>query len=139
MSLVDHAHRHWHRSEKLRFLVVGGWNTVFGYAVFVLLYWLAGGWLHYAIIATMAHFLAVTQSFIGQRTLVFPSATDPWSHQFLRFHVASLAALGINLGLLSLLVEVLHLYVPAAQALAMLLSIAVSYLLHKHYSFRETL
>jgi putative flippase GtrA len=137
MSPVETLQRRWRSSERLRFLVVGGWNTAFGYGLFVALYWLLGTWLHYVAIAMIAHLLAVTQSFVSQRRLVFFAATG-WLRQYLRFHVASLAALGINLAVMTLLVEAASLRVLAAQAVATCVSVVATYLMHKHYSFRES-
>lgn len=125
----------WHASQKFRFLVVGGWNTVFGYLVFVVLYGLLAAYAHYLVIATAAHFLAVIQSFVSQRRLVFHAA-GRWLPQYLRFNAASLAALFGSLALLSMLVETVGLDVLVAQAVTTAASVAVSYLLHKHFSFK---
>lgn len=136
MIAMDALRRRWRESEKLRFLAVGAWNTAFGYGLFLALYWLCGAWLHYLAIAVLSHLVAVTQSFVSQRTMVF-SAPAGWLGQYLRFHVASLLALGANLGMLALLVEVFGLHVLVAQAAATAVAVVAAYLLHKHYSFRE--
>lgn len=127
-------HDLWYGNQKLRFLIVGGWNTAFGYLVFVALYWLLLAWLHYLVIAAAAHFIAVTQSFVSQRCVVF-RASGLWLRQYWRFHVASLVALGINLAALGLLVEILRAHVLVAQAVATAVSVVTAYLLHRHYSF----
>lgn len=126
----------WRNNRKLRFLVVGAWNTAFGYALFLALYWLVGDRLHYIAIGLVSHLAAVTQSFATQRLMVF-SAAAGWLPQYLRFHVASLASLGINLGLMTLLIEAFGVHVLAAQAVATAVTVIATYLLHKHYSFRE--
>lgn len=125
----------WLGNRELRFLVVGGWNTGFGYLAFVALYWLLAARLHYLAIATASHFLAVTQSFVSQRQLVFHAA-GPWMPQYLRFNVASLATLGGSLCLLFVLVDKLGLHVLVSQAVTTAVVVVASYLLHKHYSFK---
>lgn len=127
----------WRTRRELRFLVVGAWNTAFGYLIFVGIYWLLAARLHYLAIATTAHFIAVTQSFASQRRLVF-EASGPWLPQYLRFNAANLAALAGSLGLLFVLVERIGLHVLVSQALTTAVAVAASYLLHKHYSFRKT-
>ena len=125
----------WRDNEHLRFLAVGGWNTLFGYLLFVLLYWLLSASLHYMAIAVVAHFGAVTQSYMTQRHLVFRAARGGW-RQFLRFNISNLTALGFGLVCLWLLVDTLGLAVLLAQAITTMASVVLSYLLHKHYSFR---
>ena len=128
--------RQWRSNQKLRFLVVGGWNTLFGYLVFLLIYTTLGSRLHYLTIAVVSHFLAVTQSFISQRRWVF-GAGAPWWVQYLRFNLSHLATLGLGFILLWLLVDWAGLPVLLSQALVTLVSVCASFVLHKNYSFRR--
>ena len=130
---LSHA---WRGNQKLRFLVVGTWNTVFGYLAFLLIYQILGNWLHYLFVAVFAHLLTVTQSFITQRRWVF-GIVAPWGTQYLRFNVSHLATLGLALTLLWLLVDRAGLPVLLSQALVAAISVCASYLAHRHYSFRE--
>ncbi len=50
--------------EPLLYLVVGGWNTVFGYAVFALLYWLLNAQLPSPVIVLLAYVIAVVNNFL---------------------------------------------------------------------------
>ena len=123
------------RSDKLRFLVTGAFNTGFGYSVFVSLYFLFGDQAHYLIIATIAHALSVTVAFIGHRRIVFRS-TAPWLEEFIRYNL-SLATVFL-LGLLGLymLVDGAGLHPSLAQAIILMLSVGISYIAHRHFSFR---
>ena len=47
--------RGWRHHEQLRFLVVGAWNTAFGYGVFLTLYLLLQDAMHYLAIAVLAY------------------------------------------------------------------------------------
>jgi len=126
----------WHTSAKFRFLLIGAWNTLVGYAVFAGLYLLVGHWIGYLATAVGAHLLAVTQSFVAQRRLVFRSQ-GVWWKEYCRFHIAHLGSLLVGLALLSLLVELLHLQPLLAQALVTVLSVVLSYFLHQHFTFRK--
>ncbi len=131
---LDTPRRLWKDSRKLRFLVVGGWNTLFGYVSFYVLYLLAADRLHYLIIAVIAHFVAVTQSYVMQRRLVFRSAA-PVPREFMRFNASLIGTLLFGLLTMALLVEAAGMSPLIAQAIVILLSVMLSYLLHSRLSF----
>jgi putative flippase GtrA len=126
--------RLWQDSRKLRFLIVGGWNTLFGYLSFYVLYLLAAEHLHYLIIAVIAHFVAVTQSYVMQRRLVFRSDA-PVPGEFLRFNASLIGTLLFGLLAIYLLVEAAALSPLVAQAIVILTSVILSYVLHSRLSF----
>lgn len=123
-------------SEKLRFLIVGGYNTLFGYLAFALAYVLFGAQIHYTILVILVHFIALTNSFITQRFFVFKSR-GPWFAEFMRFQVSYLALLPVGLGLLALLHDYAGLPVLLAQAYALVIMVVISYLSGRHFTFRK--
>lgn len=131
---LDAPRRLWRDSRKLRFLVIGGWNTLFGYLSFYVLYLLTADRLHYLIIAILAHFVAVTQSYIMQRRLVFRSDA-PVAGEFLRFNASHVGTLLFGLLAMALLVEAARMSPLIAQAIVILISVVLSYLLHSRLSF----
>lgn len=124
------------QSEKLRFLLIGGYNTVFGYLSFALAYWWLGARWHYVFIAIGTHFIAVTHSFLTQRYWVFRSR-GPWLTEFLRFHVAYLAMLPVGIGLLAFFFDFVGLPMLLAQACALVVSVCLSYLSSSRFTFRR--
>ncbi len=126
--------RLWQNSRKLRFLIIGGWNTLFGYLSFYVLYLLAADRLHYLIIAVIAHFVAATQSYAMQRRLVFRSGA-PIRAEFLRFNASLIGTLLFGLLAMYLLVEAAALSPLIAQAIVILASVILSYVLHSRVSF----
>lgn len=124
----------WQGSRKLRFLIVGGWNTLFGYLAFYVLYLLTADRLHYLVIAVIAHFVAVIQSYAMQRRMVFRSAA-PIVGEFLRFNASLAGTLLFGLLAMYLLVETVALSPPIAQAIVILTSVILSYVLHSRVSF----
>jgi len=73
-----------------RFLVVGAYNTVFGYVVFVGLYYWIGDRVHYNLVLLVSYIISVTNSYLLQRRFVF-SSTSRRMAEFLRFNVVNLA------------------------------------------------
>lgn len=128
--------RLWDQSEKFRFLVVGAYNTVAGYLIFIALYLLLGSRLHYIIIAMLAHFLAVINAFIGHKFLVF-RARGKLLTDFLRFNMTYAGTLLFGLAALPFMVEILGFHPVASQGMLLVLTVVSSYVLHKKLSFRR--
>jgi putative flippase GtrA len=128
------SRRLWHGSLKLRFLVIGGWNTFFGYLCFSVLYLLAADYLHYLIIAIIAHIVNVIQAYVMQRRVVFRSDARIVS-EFLRFNASLIGTLLFNLLAMYLLVTFTAVSPLLAQAIVILTSLIVTYVLHNRISF----
>ena len=126
----------WRDNRQLRYLVVGAWNTAAGYCIFALLYLAVGKSVDYMVIAVVSHILAVTQSFVMQRRVVFRSQANAWA-EYLRFHVAHQGSLGLGLILLPIFVEVAGLSPLFAQAIATAIVVIASYFVHRHFTFRK--
>lgn len=128
--------RLWERFCALRFLVVGGFNTVAAYLFFALLYHLFGkGWWDVAIQLATSIF-GITLSYITHRIFTYRSH-GVWWKEYLRFYVVY----GAQLLLHSLLFLVFSTWLGfngyATQLVLMALFTAVSYWAHKVYSFKE--
>ena len=126
----------WHRSRHLRYLAIGAWNTLAGYAIFAGLYLAFTPHIGYMIIAAISHLLAVTQSFVTQRWIVFRSSSH-WLGEYLRFNITHLGSLAIGLTLLPLMVEVFNTPPLIAQAIVTALIVVASYFVHQHFTFRK--
>ncbi|GAC1301473.1 MAG: hypothetical protein NVSMB10_01020 [Steroidobacteraceae bacterium] len=129
------AWRRWGRSERLRFIAVGVYNTAFGYASFALLYLAIGPYLNWSLLLAIAHCLSVTNAFIAHRRMTFRSSARWWP-EYLRFHASYLSILGFNLLALSALVKGAGIPPLPAAALVMGATMCLSYVLHRKFSFR---
>jgi Predicted membrane protein len=121
--------------EQLLYLVVGGWNTVFGYGMWALMQYLFGGYLHYLAVVLLAWPIAVLNAYLGHRYIVFRSR-GPVLKELPRFSLVYVAALVVNLALLPVALSVLPLNIYVVQALLLGLVVVCSYWSHKHFSFR---
>jgi putative flippase GtrA len=124
------------RDQRVAFLIVGGINTVVGFLIFAGFLVLLGK-QRYLVALVCSHVVAVLIAFVLYRFVVFRVRghvlADLW-----RFETVYLSALAVNLVVLPVLVELAHLPVLLAQALIVLVTSLMSYLGHKHYSFRRT-
>jgi len=124
------------KSAEVRFLAVGIFNTAFGYLAFVFLYLAFGTRVHYLIVSSIAHVVSVFVAFTGHRILVFRS-TRPWLEEFIRYNVSLLFSFIIGLLTLYAMVEFARLSPSGGQAVAVIVSVVVSYVAHRYYSFRR--
>src|SRR4051794_545714 len=61
------------RREQLLYLVVGAWNTIFGYGVWAVMQYLLGDTLNYLVIIVLSWPIAVLNAYLGYRYIVFRS------------------------------------------------------------------
>jgi putative flippase GtrA len=116
------------------YVAVGGWNTLFGYGVFAILYFLAGDVLGFAVIIVASYLLAILNAYVGYRYVAFRSHASI-VRELPRFSAVYLATMVVNLAFFPIALQVLPLSPYLVQALFMLGVVVVSYLGHRHFSF----
>jgi putative flippase GtrA len=123
--------------RRIRYVIVGGWNTVFGYAAFAGLTLSLHQRLHYVVILLIGHIVTVSQGFVLHRSVVY-RVTGHLFRDFSRFQMMYAGALAANAALLVALVHSAHLPVLLAQALIVTALPLVTYFGHKHFTFRRS-
>lgn len=121
--------------EKLLYLVVGGWNTLFSYGCFSLLYYLLQDDVFPSLILAMAYVLSSVNGFLGYRYIVFRAAGHPLA-QYVRFQFVYLPLLLVNMVVLPLALAYTSLNAYAVQALFAVVTVVGGYLGNKHFAFR---
>lgn len=126
----------WQRYDKLRFLIVGGWNFVFGYCQFAFFYWwLNDFWSDFAILI-LTNVIGITHSFITHRFLTFHS-DGVWWKEYLKFYaVYGFQALAC-IGAFSLFVTCLGYNAYITNLIINIVMTIASYWGHKHFSFKK--
>lgn len=125
------------RDQRVAFLIVGGWNTGFAFALFVGLHLLLGnGFRNYMATLLISHVIGVLCAFTLHRRLVFRVRGHLWL-DLARFEAVNLGMLGVNAVLLPFCVEVLGFGVLLAQAASTVVTVIISYLGHSLFSFRR--
>jgi putative flippase GtrA len=130
--------------QVLRYLVVGGWNTLFGYGLFAffthLLRHVPYGYLP-ALVA--ANVIAVSVAFLGYKWFVFRTAGN-YLREWLKTMTVYGTGMLVNAALLAPLVGILHSYsrlgerAPyVGQAFLAVMVVVLSFLGHKHFTFRR--
>lgn len=124
------------RERGLRYLLVGAWNTVFGYGAFAVLQLTLGDSINYIFLLAIAQVLATINAFIGYRLLVFQVKGNVL-RDFGRFSLVYAGAFAVNLALLPLLVELCGVPVLLAQAFVVGGTVLASFFAHRNFSFRR--
>ncbi|MBN1104988.1 MAG: GtrA family protein [Deltaproteobacteria bacterium] len=131
--------------RKLRFVLVGVWNTVFGYCVFLLLdslflHILSSRRLSYMIAMLLSYIVSVLNAFALHKFFTFRSRVRGLAvlGELARFSSTYLSVLFLSLVLLPALVEILGLSTRVAGAVVILVCTVTSYLGHSRFSFRNT-
>jgi putative flippase GtrA len=124
-------------SEGVRFVLVGGVNSVFGFLVFAGLQATLGLHVHYLVVLAVAQVIAVFEAYVMQRWLVF-RAVGRWWRDLVRFAMVYTGALVANFVALPFLVEVLHVPVTPAQGIVMVATALGSFLVHRSFTFRHS-
>jgi putative flippase GtrA len=137
-----------HRTARqfARFLLVGGFNTVFGYGLFALLNWLLTRVPYGYLLATLfSNLIAITVAFLGYKWFVFRTKGN-----YLREWVRCVGVYGTSMAIglvgMAILVPILRRHMARPQAAsyvaaALLLAVTVcfSFFGHRTISFRQRL
>ena len=127
----------------LRYLLVGVWNTLFGYGCYALLTFLLTDVVPHAYMAAavLSTVINITVSYLGYKFLVFRTNRN-YLQEYLRCYVVYGTSTLVNLALLPVLVAVLNRflrrpeYAPyIAGAILTAGTVVVSFFGHKRYSF----
>jgi len=122
------------RREQGLYLVVGAWNTLFGYGEWALLQFLLHDDLPYLVILVLAWPLAVLNAYLCYRRFVFRSRGS-MRKELPRFSLVYVATLIGSLAALPFLLRTLGLSIYVTQAGYTAVVVVLSYLAHKFFSF----
>ncbi|MBS1369989.1 MAG: GtrA family protein [Lentisphaeria bacterium] len=130
-----------HRKPELRriirYLLVGGWNTLFGVGLFTGLYQLWGTPRNYLLIAIPVNIIAVTNAFFCYKWIVFRTRGN-YLREYLRCWTVYGSSTLLGMALLVLLVELFRMNPVRANILLTAFGVTWSYLGHRFFSFRHT-
>jgi putative flippase GtrA len=130
---------------KVRFVIVGVWNTVFGYAVFCLLDYLfehvfKARYMAYMSAISIAQVIAVINAFIFHKYYTFRSKAKNIMilHEFFKFSLTYTVVFAFNIVLLPVFVEIFHIQPRISGLIILFINTLVSYLGHSRFSFKNS-
>ena len=125
------------RREEIRYLVVGGFNTLVGLGLYAGFHALLGHQWGYLLVLIPTYAVGIVVSFFTQRYLVF-HAHGHLLKDFLRFTSVQLSGgLGLNALVLGAVHNTTSLPAVWAQAISLFVVAIATYFSHKFFSFRR--
>lgn len=126
----------WGRRE-IRFVVVGGLNTVLALALFACAHLVLGPGVPYLALLVPTYAIGIPVAFATQRIVVFDARGGSVMVDFARYTLVQLFSVALNAGLLALFVEVISAPVLLAQTITVAIIVVVTYFGHLLFSFRR--
>lgn len=134
------------RRQMVRYVLIGAWNTLFGYLVYVsltALFTRLTSFYPYVIAAILSNVVNITASFLGYKWFVFKTRGN-YLREWLRAMAVYTTSITITTVCLPLLVGLLRHTTPfpraapyIAGAIICAASVTMSFFGHKHFSFRS--
>lgn len=122
--------------REVRFVLVGGTNTLIGLIAYAVFYTLWGDGLHYLGALLLAYAVGICVGFVLQRRLVF-RVRGSVLLDLVRYTGVQAVMLSINAVLLPLLVEKADVPALPAQLVAQAVLVVTTYLCHSLFSFHR--
>ena len=123
--------------KEVRYVLVGGWNTLFGWAVFVALQLTVGAAIGYMAVLVIAQVVSIINAYLCYRWLVF-RVRGNWWLDFFRFSTVYWIVFALNIVALPLMVSVLGMNVIVSQTVFVVVTVIASYIAHNRFSFRRS-
>ena len=130
---------------KKRFVVVGIWNTIFGYMVFFILDTFfedifTKRYFAYMSAMILGQIVATINAFVLHKYVTFKSEVKGKGiiPEFFRFCMTYVFTFSLGLVLLPFFVEIVHLHPRIAAAIVILICTLISYVGHSRFSFSPT-
>jgi putative flippase GtrA len=123
-------------NQKIKYLIAGAWNTLFGYSCGVTIYYLFGDLLGVLIVAILSNILAISMSFLTHKLFVFKTKGN-WLREYLRAYCVYGVSASVGILILLIFVKLLNIQFWLAQGLVILLTVIISYIGHKKFTFRN--
>jgi len=128
---------------KVKFVLVGIWNVIFSYLIYIGLYYIFGllfsrRYVIYLLALVFCNILSIINSYVFHKYITFKSSKKGMKmvREFVRTSGVYLLTFFVSVGLLSLFVESCQLDPKLAGALTILAITPISYMLHSKFSFR---
>lgn len=123
-------------NKRTRYLLAGGWNTVFGYCVGILAYYFLHSLLHTLAIVALASILSISMSFLTYKIFVFKTKGN-WLSEYVRCYVVYGSIALIGMLLIWVMVDFFMVPFWIAQAQMLIVTVIFSYVAHAGFTFKK--
>lgn len=124
------------KEKGISYLVVGAWNTAFGYAATVGILYLLRGSSHITVNAMLASVVCISMSFITYKIFVFKTKGQ-WIREYLKCYVVYGGTSLLGIVGLWWFVDVLSIPIWLSQLILMTFSVVVGFIGHSTFTFNS--
>jgi putative flippase GtrA len=120
--------------EKIKYLLTGLYNTLFGYCIFIVIFYYFSLTVNHSFLLLICHVIGTTHNFFTYKTFVFKLKGNIFRNYF-KFNLVYIFTFLLNLTMFKLLTQVMGWNLYYSQALIVTVIAVVGYILNKYYSF----
>ncbi len=121
--------------DKIRFLLVGGWNAAFSYVIFSIALYIIGQ-QNYQICVALQWIISSVFSFVNQKVFVF-CTKGHWFKEYFKCCTTWVVSYICNAIILEVIVRFITKNVYVGQLFSILMASVVTYILFKYFAFRH--
>lgn len=121
--------------DKIRFLLVGGWNAAFSYIIFAIAVNILGH-ENYQICVALQWIISSVFSFVNQKVFVF-CTKGHWFKEYFKCCTTWIFSYLVNAIVLEFIVRYISKNVYVGQFFSILIASVVTYILFKYFAFRH--
>jgi len=122
--------------ESIRYILVGGFNTVFAIFLFAFLYFILKDFINYLVVFYLSSIISISVSCINLKYFVFLKKGEFKKH-FSKSFIVQVTSVLLNSFLLKIAVDGLHYHPVTSQIILSLLIAFATYFAHKFFSFKD--
>lgn len=123
--------------QKLKYLLTGGYNTIVGYLIFVLVFYYFSATANHYLLLGISHLIGTVHNFFSYGTFVFKLKLKPRKlRNYLKFNLVYIFLFILNITLFSLLTKTMNWDLYFSQAIIVIHLAILGYILNKYYSFK---
>lgn len=123
-------------NKELRYLVAGGWNTIFGYGIMVLLFKRLEGALGIIGVAVVANIFSITMSFLTYKIYVFKNKGN-WISEYVKCYFVYGGLAAINIVMNWIFIDYFNLSIWISQGICIPVAVLISYFGHSKFTFKK--
>lgn len=136
MQKVLYLYTQWCKlPDKLRFLLVGGFNALVSYVIFAIAVFFIGQ-EHYQVCVALQWIISSVFSFVNQKVFVFCTKGN-WVAEYLKCCTTWVVSYACNALILEFIVRFISKNVYVDQIFSIFFASVVTYVLFKHFAFKR--
>jgi putative flippase GtrA len=121
----------------MRYLLVGGLNTLAGYCIGVGIYEICNSYISIVLIGVITNIFSITFSFVTYKLFVFKTSRG-WISEYLKAYVVYGGVAAFGIFALWVFIDRLGISIWISQALVILVTVVVSYFGHAKFTFKRS-